>query len=48
MLLFLLQQKFKTIPEHYYQKIEQASPQCLRKWAERVLESLTIEKIFEE
>jgi hypothetical protein len=48
LLLFLLQHKFKSVPVHYQQKIEQASPEYLGKCAERVLEFSTIEDIFED
>jgi predicted transposase/invertase (TIGR01784 family) len=46
MLLFLLEQKFKTVSERYCQKIEQASSGLLREWAERVLGCSTIEEVF--
>jgi len=47
-LLILLQQKFQKVPEIYNQKILQANPQFLKKWAERVLKSSTIENVFKD
>jgi len=47
-LLFLLKQKFKTVPEHYHQKVGQTNPELLRKWMVRVLECLTIDEVFTE
>ena len=38
LLLRLLQHKFKTVPEAYKHKIEQASPDILLNWSERVLD----------
>lgn len=48
LLLFLLQHKFKMVPVHYQQKIEQANDQHLKQWASRVLECSAIEEVFEE
>lgn len=48
MLLFLLQQKFKHIPEHYSQKIAQADPDLLQRLAARVLKCSTLKEIFED
>lgn len=36
MLLFLLQQKFRNIPEPYRQKVLEANPVFLQMWAERI------------
>jgi len=47
-LLFLLKQKFKTVPEHYHQKVGQTNPELLRRWMGRVLECLTIDEVFTE
>ena len=46
MLLFILQQKFQTVPEQYHQKVLQASLDLLQKWIEKVLECSTIEEVF--
>jgi len=47
-LLFLLKQKFKTVPEHYHQRVGQTNPDLLRRWLGRVLECLTIDEVFTE
>lgn len=47
MLMYLLEHKFKTIPDVYRHKIKQADTRTLLKWAERVLEHQTIEDVFE-
>ena len=47
LLLFLLQHKFKMVPVHYQQKIEQANDQYLKQWASRVLACSVIEEVFE-
>jgi len=47
-LLLLLQHKFKIIPVHYQQKIEQANEQYLRKLLSKVLKCSAIEEVFEE
>lgn len=48
-LIRLLERKFnfKTLPEHYKQKIEQASPDDLLEWSEKILESRALEEVFE-
>jgi len=46
MLLRLLEHKFKTIPESYHQQINNANAEDLLTWAERVLESDTLEGVF--
>lgn len=43
-----LELKFKTIPQDYRQKIEQATSELLIKWAERILFCKTLEQIFED
>jgi hypothetical protein len=47
-LLRLLRYKFKNIPSIYLQKIDKASIEDLLKLAERVLESSSLEKVFED
>ncbi len=46
-LLHLLESKFKTIPECYKQKIEHAAPDSLLRWGALVLQSESLEQIFE-
>lgn len=48
LLLRLLQHKFKTIPEAYKHKIEQASPDILLSWGERVLDVNSLEDVFKD
>jgi hypothetical protein len=45
-----LEHKFKTspIPERYKRQIEQASPEVLLKWGERMLDSLSLEEVFSD
>ena len=47
LLIRLLERKFKTLPEHYKRKIEQASPDNLLEWGDRVLDSQVLEDVFE-
>ncbi len=47
LLLRILQCRFKNIPEVYLQKIDQASAEDLLKLAERVLESSSLDEVFE-
>jgi hypothetical protein len=46
MLMYLLERKFKAVPDVYRYKVKQADTQTLLKWAERVLEYQRIEDIF--
>lgn len=46
MLLFLLHQKFKAVPDHLNHQVLQASPASLKKWAERVFVCTTIDEVF--
>jgi hypothetical protein len=46
MLMYLLEHKFKTVPDVYLHKIKQADTHTLLKWAERVLEYQAIEDVF--
>ena len=46
MLLCLLDAKFQNIPEEYRQKIMNANPETLLKWARQVLNSQTLEDVF--
>jgi flagellar biosynthesis/type III secretory pathway protein FliH len=46
MLMYLLELKFKAIPDLYRHKIKQADTQTLLKWAERVLEHQALEDVF--
>lgn len=46
LLIRLLECKFKTIPECYKQKIEQANPDNLLKWGEKMLDSQALEEVF--
>jgi len=48
MLLFLLQHKFKIVPESYYQEIQKAQPDRIQVWAERVLSCSAIEDVFKD
>ncbi len=45
-LLYLLQHKFKNIPEQYRLQIEKANAKKLLEWSGRVLECQTIEDVF--
>lgn len=47
-LLELLKGKFKTVPASYSRKIVDASPECLLAWGLRVLNSHTIDEVFED
>jgi hypothetical protein len=47
MLLFLLMQKFKIVPEHYCETVKKATPDLLKTWAERILICQTIEDVFQ-
>lgn len=47
LLMRILERKFKNLPEQYRQKVEQASPDSLLKWGEKILESQELEEIFE-
>ena len=46
MLLCFLEGKFQNIPDDYRQKITNADPETLLKWAKRVLNSQTLEDVF--
>jgi hypothetical protein len=46
MLIHLLERKFKLVPENYRHCIEEAQPEDLLQWAEKVLISQTIEEVF--
>lgn len=46
-LLELLKGKFKVVPVSYSKKIVEASPECLLAWGLRVLNSRTIDEVFE-
>jgi hypothetical protein len=46
MLMYLLERKFKAIPDLYRHKIKQVDTQTLLKWAERVLEHQALEDVF--
>ncbi len=50
LLMCQLEHKFKTspIPERYKRQIEQASPEVLLKWGERMLDSLSLEEVFSD
>jgi len=48
LLLRLLESKFKTIPALYCQKIAEAKAETLLVWGIRVLDSRTIEEVFEQ
>lgn len=45
-LLRLLKHKFKTIPDHYYEKISRANSETLLLWAEHTLDCQRLEDIF--
>ena len=47
LLIRQLEQKFKTIPEKYRQRIEKSDPDSLVKWGERLLDSKALEDVFE-
>ncbi len=47
-LLLLLQQKFTFVPEHYKQKIAEASPEEIREWVQRVLTCSLLEEATSE
>lgn len=42
----MLQQKFKFVPEHYKQKISEASPEDIREWVQRALTCSVLEEVF--
>ena len=48
LLLRQLQHKFITIPDTYRDKIEQADPNSLLKWGERVLDVNSLEDVFKD
>lgn len=45
-LLFLLERKFKHVPEEYRRKLKQANVEMLLLWSERLLDAKTLEEIF--
>jgi predicted transposase/invertase (TIGR01784 family) len=47
-LLLCLQHKFKMVPAHYCQQIEQANIDPLQKWLKKALEAKEIEEVFED
>lgn len=47
LLIRLLKRKFNGVPEGYKQRIKYASSENLLKWADKVLDSNTIEEIFD-
>jgi hypothetical protein len=47
-LLRQLKHKFITIPDTYKDKIEQADPNSLLKWGERVLDVNSLEDVFKD
>jgi hypothetical protein len=42
-----LQCRFQQVPPAYLAKIEQADPQTLLSWSERILKAQSLEEIFE-
>ncbi len=46
LLLRLLQRKFNDVPDNYRQRIQSANTETLLTWADRVLDSKTLEEIF--
>lgn len=47
LLICLLEDKFKTIPEQYRKQIEQANSDDLMKWGKRILHKEKLEEVFE-
>jgi hypothetical protein len=48
MLIHLLEGKFKTIPEHYLRTIREADDVTLLMWGRRVLESRSLDEVFND
>lgn len=46
LLLSQLKSKFKKVPKDYIKRVEQANPDILLTWADRVLWANTIEEVF--
>ncbi len=43
-----LQRKFKQIPQHYLDKLQQADSEALLRWSEAILEARSLTDVFEE
>ncbi len=46
-LVFLLQKKFKVFPKCYEKRVSEGDPILLQHWMDRLLDSKTIENIFQ-
>ena len=44
----LLTRKYKIIPQNYIQKVELADAETLLEWGEKILDSKSLEEVFQD